>query len=54
MVRATGKPEAAFCLACYDGVYAVEYDPHVDKHIMERRRARTESLVADDSQPKLL
>ena len=54
MVRATGKPEAAFCLACYDGVYPVEYDPHVDKHIMERRRARTESLVADDSQPKLL
>ena len=54
MVRATGKPEAAFCLACYDGMYPVEYDPHVDKHIMERRRARTESLVADDSQPKLL
>ena len=54
MVRATGKPEAAFCLACYDGVYPVEYDPHVDKHIMERRRARTESLVVDDSQPKLL
>ena len=54
MVRATGKPEAAFCLACYDGKYPVEYDPHVDKHIMERRRARTESLVADDSQPKLL
>ena len=54
MVRATGKPEAVFCLACYDGMYPVEYDPHVDKHIMERRRARTESLVADDSQPKLL
>ena len=54
MVRATGKPEAAFCLACYDGMYPVEYDPHVDKHIMEHRRARTESLVADDSQPKLL
>ena len=54
MVRATGKPEAAFCPACYDGVYPVEYDPHVDKHIMEHRRARTESLVADDSQPKLL
>ena len=54
MVRATGKPESAFCMACYDGMYPVEYDPHVDKHIMERRRARTESLVADDSQPKLL
>ena len=54
MVRATGKPEAAFCLACYDGMYPVEYDPHVDKHIMEHRRARTESLVSDDSQPKLL
>ncbi len=54
MVRATGKPKASFCMACYDGMYPVEYDPNVDKHIMEGRRARTESLVVDDSQPKLL
>ena len=54
MVRATGKPEQSFCMACYDGNYPVEYDPTVDKHIMERRRDRTESLTGDDSQPKLL
>jgi amidophosphoribosyltransferase len=54
MVRATGKPEQSFCMACYDGNYPVEYDPTVDKHIMERRRCRTESLAGDDSQPKLL
>ena len=54
MVRATGKPKESFCMACYDGKYPVEYDASVDKHIMERRRERSESLVADDSQPKLL
>jgi amidophosphoribosyltransferase len=54
MVRATGKPEQSFCMACYDGNYPVEYDPTVDKYIMERRHDRTESLVGDDSQPKLL
>ena len=54
MVRATGKPEQSFCMACYDGNYPVEYDPAVNKHIMERRHDRTESLAGDDSQPKLL
>ncbi|MEE2715371.1 MAG: amidophosphoribosyltransferase, partial [Verrucomicrobiota bacterium] len=54
MVRATGKPEQSFCMACYDGNYPVKYDPTVDKHIMERRRDRAESLAGDDSQPKLL
>ena len=54
MVRATGKPADSFCMACYDGVYPVEYDAAVDKHIMERRRDRSESLVQDDTQPKLL
>ncbi len=54
MVRATRKPEESFCMACYDGNYPVEYDPSVDKHIMERRHDRTESLVGDDSHPKLL
>ena len=54
MVRATGKPKESFCMACYDGTSPVEYDASVDKHIMERRRERSESLVADDSQPKLL
>ncbi len=40
MVAATGKPRDSFCLACYDGNYPVPYDPLVDKHIIERRRAR--------------
>lgn len=40
MVAATGHPRNSFCLACYDGNYPVPYDPMVDKHIIERRRAR--------------
>ncbi len=44
MVKATGLPKEAFCMACYDGNYPVPYDPLVDKHIMERRRARVEGL----------
>jgi amidophosphoribosyltransferase len=58
MVKATGQPKEAFCMACYDGKYPVPYDPVVDKHIMERRRARVESLgeglAKDELQPKLL
>jgi amidophosphoribosyltransferase len=45
MVRATGLPRESFCMACYDGKYPVPYDPMVDKHIMERRRARVEPLL---------
>jgi amidophosphoribosyltransferase len=44
MVKATGLPQNSFCMACYDGNYPVEYDPTVDKLIMERRRGRTEGL----------
>ena len=44
MVKATGHDKKFFCMACYDGDYPVSYDPLVDKHIMENRRARTESL----------
>jgi amidophosphoribosyltransferase len=40
MVAATGHPRNSFCLACYDGQYPVAFDPLMDKHIMERRRAR--------------
>ena len=58
MVKATGQPTDSFCLACYDGEYPVDYDPTVDKHIMERRRARVESLgeslAKEEDQPKLL
>jgi amidophosphoribosyltransferase len=58
MVKATGLPKDSFCLACYDGVYPVAYDPMTDKHIMERRRNRMEGLgdglVNEEKQIKLL
>ena len=58
MVKATKLPADGFCMACYDGKYPVEYDPTVDKHIMERRRARVESigesLAKEEMQPRLL
>ena len=58
MVKATKLPADGFCMACYDGKYPVEYDPAVDKHIMERRRARVESigesLAKEEMQPRLL
>src|SRR5580658_6467919 len=58
MVKATGLPADSFCMACYNGKYPVPYDPVVDKHIMERRRARIEGLVEglekDAMQIKLL
>jgi amidophosphoribosyltransferase len=58
MVAATGLPANGFCMACYDGNYPVPYDPVLDKHIMERRRARVESLgaslVKEEKQIKLL
>src|SRR5688572_22058113 len=45
MVKATGQPKKSFCLACYDGNYPVEFDPALDKEIIERRRAGHEGLV---------
>ncbi len=58
MVRATGLPKSGFCMACYDGDYPVRYDPLVDKHIMERRRAKAqglgEELAREELQAKLL
>jgi amidophosphoribosyltransferase len=44
MVKATGLSKDSFCLACYNGDYPVQYDPLVDKHIIERRRTRHETL----------
>jgi len=44
MVKATGLPPEAFCMACYDGHYPVPYDPKVDKLIIERQHGRGESL----------
>jgi len=58
MVKATNLPRDSFCMACYDGNYPVPYDPRLEKNVMERRRARVESLgesVAKDAQqPRLL
>ena len=58
MVRATGLPANAFCMACYDGQYPVPYDPKLEKNIMERRRARIEglgeALAHEELQIKLL
>ena len=58
MVAATGLPAGAFCMACYDGDYPVPFDPKLEKHIMERRRARVEglgeALAKDEKQIKLL
>jgi amidophosphoribosyltransferase len=58
LVKATGLPAESFCMACYDGDYPVAYDPIMDKHIMERRRARVESLsealAKEELQPRLL
>src|SRR3954454_8222008 len=58
LVKATGLPKDNFCMACYDGNYPVEYDPMMDKHIMERRRGRAQSFAeafaAEEAQIKLL
>ena len=58
MVRATGQAADSFCMACYDGNYPVPYDPQVDKHLIERRRARiqglSEGLEKEAMQIKLL
>ena len=58
MVKATGLPREGFCMACYDGDYPVAYDLKLEKNIMERRRARVESLgealAKDEKQTRLL
>src|SRR5215207_3465263 len=58
LIKATGLPADSFCMACYDGQYPVEYDPEMDKHIMERRRNRAdgigEALAKEEMQIKLL
>jgi amidophosphoribosyltransferase len=58
MVKATGLPTSAFCMACYDGRYPVPYDPTIDKYIIERRNGRvaslSETLAKDRAQIKLL
>jgi amidophosphoribosyltransferase len=54
MVRATGRPETSFCLACFNQKYPVAVNPELDKLVFERRNGRGESLVlAEESSPRL-
>ena len=52
MVKATGLPANSFCMACYDGNYPVDYDPRVNKHIIERRNGRRPGLAEPPAQEK--
>jgi amidophosphoribosyltransferase len=58
MVKATGLPANAFCMACYDGNYPVAFDPALNKHTIERRNGRlptfSESVAKEKAQIKLL
>jgi len=58
MIKATGLPASAFCMACYDGNYPVPFDPAVDKHIIERRNGHhsglAEGLAREKAQTRLL
>jgi amidophosphoribosyltransferase len=58
MVKATGFPKTAFCMACYDGKYPVPYDPSVDKLLIEQRNGRVASwsdkFAQERAQIKLL
>ncbi len=54
MVRASGRAENSFCMACFNGKYPVAVNPELDKLVFERRRERAESLVfAEDAAPRL-
>jgi amidophosphoribosyltransferase len=58
MIAATGLPSTEFCVACYTGKYPSAVDAEMDKFIMEQRRTRSRSTVADlvqdDTQRRLL
>jgi len=53
MVRATGRPEDAFCLACFTGEYPLPVDPRLDKFIMEKRADNPHGLIERIPQPQL-
>lgn len=52
MVRATGRPESAFCTACFSGDYPVPFDSEFDKYVMEKRAGRVRLLEKEE--PRLL
>jgi amidophosphoribosyltransferase len=56
MVKATGLPKSAFCMACYDGNYPVQYEAGTDKLTIERRNGRhglADALAKEKAQIKL-
>jgi amidophosphoribosyltransferase len=54
MVRATGRAENKFCMACFNQKYPVAVNPELDKLVFERRKGRGESLVfAEENAPRL-
>jgi amidophosphoribosyltransferase len=54
MVRATGRAENKFCMACFTEKYPVAVNPELDKLVFERRRERGDSLVfAQELAPSL-
>ncbi len=57
LVKATGLSADGFCMACYDCRYPVPFDPKLEKGVLERRRARIESLgqaiAKEDREPRL-
>jgi amidophosphoribosyltransferase len=54
MVRATGRGENKFCMACFNQKYPVAVNPELDKMVFERRHGRADSLVfAEESSPRL-
>jgi amidophosphoribosyltransferase len=57
MVAATKLDPKSFCLACFDGQYPVKFDPTFDRHIIENRRRRIQSLgqiIAQDEKQRVL
>lgn len=53
MVRATGRSENEFCLACFNGNYPIHVQPGVDKFIIERRQSTPRRLVERETHPTL-
>jgi len=49
MVRATGRKEDRFCMACFTDNYPVPVNPDLDKLVFERRRARGGSVLGGDA-----
>jgi amidophosphoribosyltransferase len=53
MVRATGRKEDRFCMACFTDNYPVPVNPDLDKLVFERRRSRGDSLFGETDTPGL-